>query len=352
MNSSSTSYSVSENCISSMESTSSRRLSSRRRLGGSSLIIPESFSNVFCYHPIERVVRRARSFFTGNSTSPFDIISLNIRGQSFDLYRSLLCQVKGSQLDIVFNGQQDISLAKDSSGRFLLDMNPKHFGRIVDFLSAFQSAEQGQKAAYPSTEIEDKRMFMNLVGYLGFEDVILRSEKRFSLSQKSNLIHVVENGQTAVHNAGTASYQSVFSHLSFNSGIVQFTLKTKSHKGKLNWMFIGVISENTNATQNSHKTQGSYGWSSDGDVWIRGKPDTLKKGSGPQFFEDQKIVLTLDCTQGYHSLRIQVTGSNQDSEVPFLPKKSWRLQVVLYGQDDQLKILNVEYPSSVTQMMN
>jgi len=60
-------------------------------------------------------------------------------------------------------------------------------------------------------------------------------------------------------------------------------------------------------------------------------------------------MLTLDCTHDYHTLRLQVIGTTEVSEIPFLPKKSWRLQVVLYGENDELQIVDVEYPMIVTR---
>jgi len=117
-----------------------------------------------------------------------------------------------------------------------------------------QLAEQGQNAAYPNLEIEDKEMFESLVRYLDLGDVILRPDKRFCLSQTSRLIHVIDNCQTVAHKAGLASYQTAFGHSSFNTDIVQFTLKIKHLSRPANWVFVGVIPEESTATPNSFKT--------------------------------------------------------------------------------------------------
>eukprot|EP00210_Caulerpa_lentillifera_P000842 g815.t1 len=274
-----------------------------------------------------------------------DIVQLNVRGRHFDFHRSTLCQVKGSLLEVIFHGNLDSGLEKDSSGRAFFDFNSTHFERVLDFLWAFQLAERGERTAYPSLDIEEKQTFEILVEYLGLEDILLHPEKFFSLSLKTSFIRVMGNGQIAVQKAGGDTYQTAYSHSVFEKDIVQINLKILRLRNALGWIMIGVIPAQSNATNSSHKTSGSYGWCADGKRWIRGEASACSALISNILKEDKEVVLTLDCRQGYDSLLLQESGTKQAFEIPFMPKNQWRLQVVLYGNNDTIQIQDVTYPS-------
>jgi len=52
--------------------------------------------------------------------------------------------------------------------------------------------------------------------------------------------------------------------------------------------------------------------------------------------------MTLDCRERYNTLSMQVAGTAYRYQLSDLPRTRWRLQVVLYGANDELRILNIK----------
>ena len=52
--------------------------------------------------------------------------------------------------------------------------------------------------------------------------------------------------------------------------------------------------------------------------------------------------MTLDCRQRYNTLTLQVMGTMHKYQLSDLPRNQWRLQVVLYGNNDEIRIENIK----------
>lgn len=52
--------------------------------------------------------------------------------------------------------------------------------------------------------------------------------------------------------------------------------------------------------------------------------------------------MTLDCRPRYNTLTLHVTGGNHEYQLAELPRNQWRLQVVLYGNNDEIRIQNIK----------
>eukprot|EP01098_Paradermamoeba_levis_P015481 TRINITY_DN790_c0_g1_i3.p1 TRINITY_DN790_c0_g1~~TRINITY_DN790_c0_g1_i3.p1 ORF type:complete len:343 (+),score=100.80 TRINITY_DN790_c0_g1_i3:37-1029(+) len=61
-----------------------------------------------------------------------NILDLNVGGKELTTYKSVLCKQPGSLLEAMFSGRHPI--AKDSKGRFFIDVNGVVFEHILDFL--------------------------------------------------------------------------------------------------------------------------------------------------------------------------------------------------------------------------
>ncbi len=64
-----------------------------------------------------------------------DRVEINAGGKIISARRSVLCQLKGTRLEALFSGRWDKKLQRDGSGRIFLDVSPKAFRAMVDYLN-------------------------------------------------------------------------------------------------------------------------------------------------------------------------------------------------------------------------
>lgn len=277
------------------------------------------------------------------TAQPSDIIKINARGTIFETRRSTLCQVEGCLLQYMFSGRWEDRLERDSEGRVFLDYNPYCFGKILDFLWAMQLSSNESPAPLPDVRPDDRSIFRLLVRYLGLEELIYPELRRFSDELKTAEIGIVDGGLLAVQKAGKDAYQSVFGQGVFSNEVVEFTIKIEHLRNSYKWLMFGVIPHDYPATRNSHEKPGSYGWSTNGNTWIAGKSTrSYKNFKSGILSEGTEVVMTLDCRQRYNTLTLQVLGTMNKYLLSELPRNQWRLQVVLYGNNDEIRIVNIK----------
>ena len=64
-----------------------------------------------------------------------EILDINAGGSIISVTRGTLTQIKGTRLEALFSGRWDRRLPRDDDGRVFLDVNPKCFGVVVDYLN-------------------------------------------------------------------------------------------------------------------------------------------------------------------------------------------------------------------------
>ena len=64
-----------------------------------------------------------------------EILDINAGGVIMSITRDTLNLIKGTRLEALFSGRWDKHLPRDSDGRVLLDVNPKCFEEVVDYLN-------------------------------------------------------------------------------------------------------------------------------------------------------------------------------------------------------------------------
>jgi|AntRauTorckE5430_2_1112549.scaffolds.fasta_scaffold04752_1 hypothetical protein len=105
-----------------------------------------------------------------------DIIRLNVRGTEMFARRDTLTIVKSSRLEALFSGRWENQLLRDDQGRVFMDVDPKSFKKILEYLYMMKISEDGD--APPISEVDEsmKDMFDS---YLDFFK--LRSEEKITL---------------------------------------------------------------------------------------------------------------------------------------------------------------------------
>ena len=64
-----------------------------------------------------------------------EILDTNAGGIIISVTRDTLTQIKGTRLEALFRWRWDKRMPRDGVGRVLLDVNPKCFGVVVDYLN-------------------------------------------------------------------------------------------------------------------------------------------------------------------------------------------------------------------------
>ena len=64
-----------------------------------------------------------------------EILDINAGGIIIYVTRDTLTYIKGTRLEVIFSGWWDKHLSRDGDGRVFLDINPKYFEAVVDYLN-------------------------------------------------------------------------------------------------------------------------------------------------------------------------------------------------------------------------
>ena len=83
-----------------------------------------------------------------------DLIEINAGGKVIAAKRSTLTQLEGTRLAGLFSGRWDKKLQRDSQGRIFLDVNPKCFQAIVDYLTEILISSKDSPPEQPSVDNE------------------------------------------------------------------------------------------------------------------------------------------------------------------------------------------------------
>jgi hypothetical protein len=104
-----------------------------------------------------------------------DIIRLNVRGTEMFARRDTLTVVKSSRLEALFSGRWENQLLRDHQGRVFMDVDPKSFKKILEYLYMVRISEDGDSPPMPDVDESMKDMFDS---YLDFFK--LRSEEQIT----------------------------------------------------------------------------------------------------------------------------------------------------------------------------
>eukprot|EP00979_Chaetoceros_neogracilis_P003672 scaffold652_cov188-Chaetoceros_neogracile.AAC.18 len=88
-----------------------------------------------------------------------DIIRLNVRGTEMFARRDTLTVVKSSRLEALFSGRWENQLLRDDQGRVFMDVDPKSFKKILEYLYMVKISENGDAPSMSKVDESKKDMF-------------------------------------------------------------------------------------------------------------------------------------------------------------------------------------------------
>mmetsp|Transcript_27074 Transcript_27074/g.40732 ORF Transcript_27074/g.40732 Transcript_27074/m.40732 type:complete len:599 (-) Transcript_27074:307-2103(-) len=136
-------------------------------------------------HDIDERKRQCAAANGDVNVSDDDVIEINAGGKIIAAKRGVLTQLKGTRFEALFCGRWEQKLQRDSSGRIFLDVNPKAFRAIVDWLNVRAISTEDDCPESPTMDEENEGIlrhymrlfFTNSTGTLtNIESVIIKSE--------------------------------------------------------------------------------------------------------------------------------------------------------------------------------
>eukprot|EP00985_Skeletonema_marinoi_P018453 scaffold10306_cov75-Skeletonema_marinoi.AAC.14 len=107
---------------------------------------------------IEQKKRESAAANGGVDVSDDDLIEINAGGKMIAAKRGVLTQRKGTRLEALFSGRWEKKMHRDTSGKIFLDVNPKAFRAIIDWLNVLSISSEDDPPQSPSVDEEHKDM--------------------------------------------------------------------------------------------------------------------------------------------------------------------------------------------------
>ena len=118
-------------------------------------------------HDLNEKKRQCAADYGGDHVSDDDLIDVNAGGKIVTARCGVLCQLKSTRLDALFSGRWDKKMLRDSSGRIFLDVNPKAFRAIVDYLNELVISAEDEELLPPW---KDGAKLTHFYTYFGLRD--------------------------------------------------------------------------------------------------------------------------------------------------------------------------------------
>ena len=226
-----------------------------------------------------------------------DLVCLNVGGKIFHTYWSTISQNDGSKLSSLRN---EINLDRDEHNNIFLDLNPKYFEIILNYLRERRIPSTYENTFHSNLEPEDVKPFFQSVKQLGLQKVFSLDTPTFK--HRSSCIQTKENNSVIVHSGAKHPVGYALSEVD-NSGLKTWKLRIESIQ---NEMFVGVLqADNEPYDDGSYDMEGSHGWllkvgdENIASAWFNGKKiynmiSNIKNGDN--------IQVILNCIEGKLSL--------------------------------------------------
>ncbi|KAK1734539.1 hypothetical protein QTG54_014787 [Skeletonema marinoi] len=117
-----------------------------------------------------------------------DLIEINAGGKIIAAKRGVLTQRKGTRYEALFSGRWEKKLQRDGSGRIFLDVNPKAFRAIVDWLNMMSISSEDDCPEPPTVDVENKGILKHHM-QLFFAQLTNIDSKIIRSAKDVNIIH-------------------------------------------------------------------------------------------------------------------------------------------------------------------
>ncbi|CAF1063100.1 unnamed protein product [Adineta steineri] len=172
--------------------------------------------------------------------------------------------------------------------------------------------------------------------HLGIVEVLLNSSEKFE--KVCGNAHILENGLVAEHD-GTASTAEIRGFEKYSTGIHKISLKIEKLSNN-QWMFWGIISQNTAAKNDSYSSKSANGWTSTKQVYLNGACNNGYNNYLADIVENDILYLTLNCDR--QIIELENERTKQKNSIPINLRGCpfpWQLHINLCYSNDRIRIL-------------
>ena len=119
-----------------------------------------------------------KKLINGNSdAADDDLVEINAGGTIIDAKRSTLTQMTGTRLEALCSGRWEKKLQRDNQGRIFLDVNPKCFRAIVDYLNEILISSEESPPCPPNVDNEYREILQHQFELFGLPFVEFATSK-------------------------------------------------------------------------------------------------------------------------------------------------------------------------------
>ena len=270
------------------------------------------------------------------------IVHLNVGGEIITTQRSTLCQIEDSLLFTMFiNEQWQDQIDRDTDGYIFLDLNPKYFEIILDYLRTKKIGGSNNPILTKNFTVDQLITLSNLIDSLGLQHELSPNKAKCIFKLHSKWIRVLNDHSVAVHDGYNSGIGYVLSSNVYQSGLTRWRLLLESVQRDI---FVGMLHSDCEPYDDkSYDMRGSFGWllCQGHDVIRSAIYDGWPKYD---FIPNLKITHVIELVLNCNVAKLTLILSPYKEFHIFLPESpamstSWRLHINLFQQNDKIRIL-------------
>eukprot|EP00746_Dinoflagellata_sp_MGD_P021811 gnl/MRDRNA2_/MRDRNA2_150955_c0_seq1.p1 gnl/MRDRNA2_/MRDRNA2_150955_c0~~gnl/MRDRNA2_/MRDRNA2_150955_c0_seq1.p1 ORF type:complete len:321 (+),score=53.56 gnl/MRDRNA2_/MRDRNA2_150955_c0_seq1:123-965(+) len=255
----------------------------------------------------------------------------------FATKRATLTSVEGSLLAGMFSGRWEGCFDTDKAGNIFLDHDPDCFEIILHHLRFEQlSGKQTKWLLVPAPEGKTKYFralleFLNMINLGEFCTTFTTLDSRISSFDDGSLVRLTGGNGRAYALGGM-----VLEH-----GTYTWVIHIKILQGN-NWIYAGIINSTAHPQPTCCMHSSSFGWANGTQVYIRGD-DTCGQGGWRSFQQGDKVTMELNVETKTLTMKIDRLPGGVFT-IKGLENGPWRVHVNLFGEGDEVQLLEAEAP--------
>jgi len=263
--------------------------------------------------------------------SDSDVVNLNVGGTLYATKRGALRLISGSVLELMFSGGWENQAERDKYGNVFLDYDPFLFSILLRYLAALHTygmAAQHLELRPIPVHLEEE--FRLMLQHLGLKEIIQpHVDFKWSPIHKTPTVTLKKADTVAVSDGDGILRHHVLSHEVFHGGIFKFNVLVEYLE---EWAMIGIVRSDVHLelADDACTEPGTYGWGSDGKVFVNGVESSKRAYPGRPFETGDQLSIILDCRYDTLTLLAPIADEMMEYKIPKVVGTHWRLVLATY----------------------
>lgn len=253
--------------------------------------------------------------------------------------RGMAVQIPGSVLELMFSGRWEDRVDRDKDGLVFLDYDPYLFSIILRYLIALHNygmAADHLRLRPIESYLEEE--FRLMLSHLGLSQIIQPAfEFKWSPVLKTQNVKLCNRDSVAISQGDGLLRHHALSHDVFYGGVFKFNVYVDFLE---EWAMLGIIGSDVHLTtsDNACNDASTYGWGSNGEVFVQGIESSKKGYPGRPFKTGDHLTLVLDGRYSTLTMKTCVDDVTLEYKIPNLMGKEWRLVLATYYGSSAIEV--------------